>query len=486
MQAVQALAGYTLGAGYIFLKAISKKKAEVLEQQRPAFVKGCKAINGIAEAKAERIFDLLAKFAGYGFNKSHAAGYAVLAYQTAYLKAHYPREYMAALLSSVMGDADKTILFMANCREMGIRLLPPDINASGYRYAPEGEAVRIGLGAVKNAGQSALEAVIAVREGLGRFGSLEQLLESVDGRHINRKSAESLIKAGCFDSLDPDRTALLLGLEPAMEGASQAREMRQKGQTSIFELGPGQRPTARPRTTANKIDPAAYLMLEKEALGFYLSGHPLEKYAVEMRSFATHTVAQLADLRDESQVILGGVVNAVKLIAPKSGGGQMAFVTIEDLTGSCEVVVFADLLESKRALVQADSMVLVAGTVSTKEEEAAKVVAADLFPLEQCRTGLVQHLEVHLEQPQLSKDFNEKLNAVFGHHPGDCPVVLLLKTETRQVVRIKARKHSVKPEQALFTELAALLGTPSYRFCGKWEPAPPRRRGRYGGKGRQQ
>ncbi|MRR09063.1 DNA polymerase III subunit alpha [bacterium] len=488
MQAVQALAGYTLGAGYIFLKAISKKKAEVLEQQRPAFVKGCRAINGIPEAKAEKIFDILAKFAGYGFNKSHAAGYAVLAYQTAYLKAHYPGEYMAALLSSVMGDADKTILFMANCREMGIRLLPPDINASGYRYAPEGEAVRIGLGAVKNAGQTALEAVIAERDRLGRFESLEQLLESVDGRYINRKSAESLIKAGCFDSLDPDRTTLLLGLEPAMEGASQAREMRQKGQTSIFELGGAvQPPRANSQRPAQRtIDPKAFLMLEKEALGFYLSGHPLERYAVEVRSFATHTVAQLADLRDESQVILGGVVNAVKLIAPKSGGGQMAFVTIEDLTGSCEVVVFADLLESKRALVQADSMVLVAGTVSTREEEAAKVVAADLFPLEQCRTGLVQHLEVHLEHHQLSQDFNGKLNAVFEHHPGDCPVVLLLKTETRQVVRIKARRHAVKPEHALFTELAALLGTPSYRFCGAWQPAPPRRRGRYGGKGRQQ
>ncbi|HTY07805.1 MAG TPA: DNA polymerase III subunit alpha, partial [Candidatus Edwardsbacteria bacterium] len=227
MQAVQALAGYTLGAGYIFLKAISKKKAEVLEKQRPLFVRGCKATNGIPEAKAEKIFDILAKFAGYGFNKSHAAGYAVLAYQTAYLKAHYPLEYMAALLSSVTGDADKTVTFMTNCREMGIALLPPDINASAYRYAPENGAIRIGLGAVKNTGQVALAALIAARERAGRFDSLQQLLESVDGKYINRKAVESLIKAGCFDGIDPDRPALLLGLDRAMDGASQAREMRQ-------------------------------------------------------------------------------------------------------------------------------------------------------------------------------------------------------------------------------------------------------------------
>ncbi len=486
MQAVQSLAGYTLGAGYSFLKAISKKRAEVLQQERPAFIRGCKATNGIPEAKAERIFDLLAEFAGYGFNKSHAAGYAVLAYQTAYLKAHFPREYMAALLSSVMGDSDKTVLFMTNCREMGLRLLPPDINASGYSYAPEGESVRIGLGAVKNTGQTALEALIEARERAGGFQSLPQMLESVDGKFINRKAAESLIKAGCFDRFDPDRQALLLGLDQALDGAGQAREMREKGQTSIFELGSVAHPAARPRPTARKVDPKSFLAFEKEALGFYLSGHPLEKFEIEIKSFATHTVVGLAELRDGAPVILGGVVSAVKLIAPKSGGGQMAFVTVEDLTGSVEVIVFADLLESKRALVAVDSMVLVAGTVSTREEEAAKVAAADLFPLEQCRSGLVQHLEVHLEHHQLSKDFNEKLNAVFEHHPGDCPVVLLLKTETRQVVRIKARKHSVKPEHALFTELAALLGTPSYRFCGKWEPAPPRRRGRYAGKGRQQ
>ncbi|MDI6739793.1 MAG: DNA polymerase III subunit alpha, partial [Candidatus Edwardsbacteria bacterium] len=500
MQAVQALAGYTLGAGYLLLKAISKKKPEVLEKQRPAFVKGCKAINNIPQATAEKIFDTLAKFAGYGFNKSHAAGYAVLAYQTAYLKAHFPKEYMAALLSSVMGDSDKTILFMANCREMGIRLLPPDINASSYKYAPEGDSVRIGLGAVKNTGQSALEAVIAARQVRGRFDSLEHLLESVDGRFINRKSAESLIKAGCFDTLDPDRSGLLLGLDQALDGASQAREMKLKGQTSIFDLGPVPSPpclhaivrfgtqawrvagTTPP--PAKRVDPKTFLTFEKEALGFYLSGHPLEKYSLELKSFATHTIGQLAELRDESQVILGGVIGAVKLIAQKNGG-QMAFVTIEDLTGSCEIIVFSDLLETKRALIAGDSMVLVAGTVSTREEEAAKVVAADLFPLERCQSGLVQHLEIHLEQNQLSQEFNQNLSNLLDHHPGECPVVLLLKNENRQAIRIKARKHKVKPGHALFTELAALLGAPSYWFCGKWEPAPPKRKSKYGGNGKQ-
>jgi DNA polymerase-3 subunit alpha len=268
----------------------------------------------------------------------------------------------------------------------------------------------------------------------------------------------------------------------ALDGASQARDMKLKGQTSIFDLGTGDQPTSKPPTTAKrKIDPKTFLTFEKEALGFYLSGHPLEKYSIEIQSFATHTVAQLAEQRDESQVILGGVVSAVKLITQKSSGGQMAFITIEDLTGTCEVIVFSDLLESKRALIAADSMVLVAGTVSTREEEAAKIVAADLFPLEQCQTGLVQHLEIHLDQNQLSQEFNQQLSGLFNRHPGDCPVVLQLKNENRQVIRIKAHKHKVKPDPALFTELAALLGTPSYRFCGAWEPAPPRRKNKFGG-----
>jgi DNA polymerase-3 subunit alpha len=481
---VQALAGYTLGAGYLFLKAISKKKAEVLEKQRPLFVKGCKATNGIPEAKAEKIFDILAKFAGYGFNKSHAAGYAVLAYQTAYLKAHFPREYMAALLSSVMGDGDKTIMFMANCREMGIRLLPPDINASAYRYAPEGDAIRIGLGAVKNTGQIAIEAIIAARAEAAGFTSLEQLLESVDGRFINRKVAEGLIKAGCLDPVEPDRAMLLAGLDMALDGAGQAREMKQKGQTSIFDMGNSPKLTAQSsKHQGRKVDPKTFLTFEKEALGFYLSGHPLEKYALELKSFATHTISRLTDLRDDEQVILGGVVSAVKLIAQRSGA-QMAFVTIEDLTGSCEVIVFSDLLETKRALVAADSMVLVAGAVSTREEEATKVVAADLFPLEQCQAGLVQHLEIHLEADQLSQEFGQRLTALLRQFPGDCPVVFLLKTESHQTIRVRAKSIKVKPDQLMFSELAGLLKTPSYRFCGKWEPAPSRRKGKYGG-GRQ-
>jgi DNA polymerase-3 subunit alpha len=179
-------------------------------------------------------------------------------------------------------------------------------------------------------------------------------------------------------------------------------------------------------------------------------------------------------------VILGGVVSAVKLIAQKNGS-QMAFVTIEDLTGSCEVIVFSDLLETKRALITADSMVLVAGTVSTREEEATKVVAADLFPLEQCQSGLVQHLEIHLDKDQLSEEFNRQLMALLSQHPGDCPVVFQLKTETLQVVHIKAKSIKVKPDPYLFSELANLLKTPSYRFCGKWEPAPARRKSKYGG-----
>ncbi|HBE73053.1 MAG TPA: DNA polymerase III subunit alpha [candidate division Zixibacteria bacterium] len=482
MQAVQALAGWSLGTGYLLIKAISKKNPEVIEQQRPAFIKGCQETNRIPKEKAERIFDLLAKFAGYGFNKSHAAGYAVLAYQTAYLKAHFPAEYMAALLSSVMGDADKTNAFLADCREKGIRILPPDINASQYRYRPDagkaGMAIRIGLGAVKNVGQQAIEGLVAVREKAGGFTSVVHLLENADPRLVNRKVAESLIKSGCFDPVEPDRQGLLDGLEAAMDAASSARERREQGQTSFFDGDPPApgKPASAP--AARKIDPKSFLPFEKESLGFYLSGHPLEKFTVELRSFATHSIGQLGDLEDNQAVIVGGSVSSVKQI-PQRNGKPMAFVTLEGLTGTCEVLVFSDLLESKRQLIEPDSLLLVAGSVSTREEESPKIVANDLFPLAQCRHSLVEHVEVLLGQEHMDDDLTQRLTRILDKYPGACPVVFLVESPGERPIKIRSQRLRVSPEPELFQELGQILGSQAFRFCGRWQPQNGRRQGSF-------
>jgi DNA polymerase-3 subunit alpha len=485
MQAVQALAGYSLGAGYIFLKAISKKKKEVLEQQRPAFVKGCKATNNIPEAQAERIFDILAKFAGYGFNKSHAAGYAVLAYQTAYLKAHHPLEYMSALLSSLMGDTAKTLSALNNCRETGISLLPPDINASRHHYQPEGPAIRFGLGAIKNVGGNTIESIIAARQELGRLESLQQMLENVDPRVVNRKVLESLIKAGCFDAVQPDREGLLQGLERTMEAAAQVRHEREMGQTSIFDPPPGTPAKSSPPgpEAPARVDRRQFLAFEKEALGFYLSGHPLDKYAADIQCFATNRLDELGELEDHQPVIVAGLISAVKTISQKNGK-PMAFVSLEDLTGFAEVVVFSDILEAKRELVAADSVVLVAGAISTREEEAPKIVAADFYPLAECRKGLVQHLEIQLEQGRIDDQFTSQLTGILNRHPGVCPVSFALRDGDSQPLRVRTKKFKVLPDHNLLSDLNQLLGGPCYRLGGKWQPAAPRKQSPYHRKGR--
>lgn len=490
MQAVQALAGWSLGAGYLLIKAISKKDPLVIEQQRPAFIKGCQETNRIPREKAEKIFDLLAKFAGYGFNKSHAAGYAMLAYQTAYLKAHFPAEYMSALLTSVMGDADKTNSFLANCREMGIAILPPDINLSQYEYNPEiselsggqgrSPAIRIGLGAVKNVGQQAIESIIAARQELGGFSSLVQVLERADPRLVNRKVMESLIKAGCFDSLEPNRQTLLDDLDRAMEQAGSQRRQREQGQTSLFDLAAGPE-AGPPRTEVSRVDPKAFLAYEKEALGFYLSGHPLEKFKVELKSFATHSIGQLSELEDNQPVVVGGSVSSIKINTQRNGK-HMAFVTLEGLTGSCEVLVFAELFQSKRQLLEPDTMLLVAGTISTREEESPKIVANDLFPLSQCRHQLVEHVEIMLNQAQMSDELTLKLTQVLEKYPGACPVIFLVESPGDRPLRIRSQKLRVSPEPEMFQELGQVLGAPSFRFCGRWPqqdsrgPAPNGRR----------
>jgi DNA polymerase-3 subunit alpha len=483
MQAVQALAGYSLGAGYLMLKAISKKKQEDLEKQRPAFIKGCHTVNKIPKEKAEKIFDTLAKFAGYGFNKSHAAGYAVLAYQTAYLKAHYPLEYMSALLTSVMGDTAKTMAFMANCRESKLNLLPPDINKSHYAYSPEDGFIRLGMGVVKNVGSSAVESIIKARQAGQGFSSVEQVLEQADARIANRKALESLIKAGCFDSLDPDRTTLLEKLDDLMIRAAQAREDQQKGQTLMFDAGASvpqaaAKTQAAPAKTPHPIDRKAFLVYEKESLGFYLSGHPLEKHTAELKSLATHTISQLGELDDNDQVIVGGLISSFKIYTPK-GGKPMAFVSLEDLTGFCETVVFADLFESKREFLKEDTLVLVAGGVSTKENEYPKLVVADLFPLEQASGQLVEFLEIALEEDQLDPAFNAALSRLLDGHPGNCPVVFAVKNGGDLPIRIKPKNIKVKVEHQLFTKLTELLKGPHFRLGGKWNPAPPRRRDNY-------
>jgi DNA polymerase-3 subunit alpha len=352
MQIAQKVAGYSLGEADLLRKAMGKKKKEIMEEQRAKFADGAVA-NGYTKKVASEIFDYIEPFARYGFNKSHSVAYALLAYQTAWLKVHYPRHFMAAVLSSEMDKTDSVVKFINEAAAMGIALLPPDINESNYSFTVVAQNIRFGLGAVKGVGESAIESILAARREVGRFESLMHFCEHVDMRSCNKKVVEALVKSGSFDSIGGTRKAIFDEIERDMDAAAKARDERERGQASLFGGGPVNSITTTVSSggvgSREAIDEEwsddEKLQYEKETLGFYISGHPLNKFAEEIGQFAdanTETIAAKVD----AEVNIGGIVGQLKKNKIKKGpneGKLMAKFVLDDQFGSVEVVVFADL-----------------------------------------------------------------------------------------------------------------------------------------------
>ncbi|HEY3316193.1 MAG TPA: DNA polymerase III subunit alpha, partial [Bacillota bacterium] len=384
MKVASALAGFTLAQGDLLRRAMGKKKPEVLEAMEKQFLEGCEK-NDVPVETAVRVYDLIYQFAGYGFNKSHSAAYAVVAYQTAWLKAHYPGEYMAALLSSVGAGSPRMADYTAECTRLGLTILPPDVNHSGpgFEVDPSGKAVRFGLRAVKNVGEGAAESVVATRQEGGPFRSLRDFCERVDSRVINKRVGESLIKAGAFGSLGIRRSQLMATLDEAVEGAQETQRRRQEGQLSFFDLetdlGEAPGPIAGDDATfAHRQDVLpdldefpipTILAMEKEVLGLYLSGHPLAQYENELRERASTTSTRLAELPEGSPVVIGGLVSATRRVTTRKGE-MMLFATLEDLTGAVEVVVFPRIFREARELLERDRAVLITGRTNSVESSA--------------------------------------------------------------------------------------------------------------------
>ena len=351
MQIAQAVAGYSLGQADLLRKAMGKKKKEIMEQERLRFVEGAIA-NGYDESKASAIFDYIEPFARYGFNKSHSVAYALVAYQTAWLKAHYPRHFMAALLSSEMDKTDSVVKFITECAAMGIALLPPDINESNHSFTVVGPNIRFGLGAVKGVGAGAIESVLEGRRSIGRFTDLQQFCEHIDLRSCNKKVLEALIKSGSFDSMGRTRKSMFDDLERTVDAAVKAREEKELGQSNLFgarAVTGAVSPSAQERTIM-RATPAEWpdeekLGFEKETLGFYITGHPLNRFGDELRQFANATTETLHQKVDQV-VQIGGIVGQLKRSKIKKGpneGKMMAKFVLDDQFGSVETVVFSDL-----------------------------------------------------------------------------------------------------------------------------------------------
>jgi DNA polymerase-3 subunit alpha len=452
MQIASALANYSLGEADILRRAMGKKIPEVMASQRDRFLSGA-AANGIDTAKAAHIFDLMEKFAGYGFNKSHSAAYALIAFQTAYLKAHYPLEFMAALLNSYLGNTDGLVKLMNERREKGLTVLPPDVNLSEWEFTVVGTAIRFGLGAVKNVGAAAVESIIEARTGGGPFTSLHEFCERVDLSRVNRRVVESLVKCGAFDSLHPVRSRVLAALDDALEMAQTIQKDRLSGQMSMFGTFAGQHRHAQPALPEGpEWNQRQRLAMEKEALGFYLSGHPLDAYDRELAHLPLVETGGLGEVADGTQVTLCGMNAGLKEITTKKGE-RMAFLTLEDRDGSVEVVIFADVFQASQPLLERDEPLLLVGTVQ-QEEKGAKVLAQRLLSLADAKEQMTQAVRVRLPLERVSRDRLEDLKAILERHRGECRAYIHLVIDPKcETIISLGDQFRVKPSRGLVEEI---------------------------------
>jgi DNA polymerase-3 subunit alpha len=453
------MAGFSLSQADLLRRAIGKKKKEILDEQRELFIDGCLS-KGFSRPLAEEIYDLILKFASYGFNKSHAAAYALIAYQTAYFKTHYPVEFMAALMTGYCNNSDKVALYIADCRRQGIEVLPPDINESETNFTVADEKrIRFGLAAVKNVGAGAIESILKARRDRP-FRSLRDFCSRVDGRLCNRKALESLVKCGAFDTLGGHRAQYLATLEEAVAEGQLLQRERQNGQITMFSLMDSQDKEKLIEDRLPDIDALSdkeRLALEKEMLGFYISGHPLEQYRPLLERMADLTVcAELKEARDRSTVKVGGVVSEVRSIYTKKGR-PMAFVRLEDLTGSVEIIVFSDLYEKRTEIFQEDSPLLVKGKVDLKEEEEAKIIAESAVLLPREPRQLFIKIVAGTAPATLAK-----LRKMLRSARGGLPVYLYFEKEKKMILLDENFQGSAEP--SFLEEIGRLLGPESARL----------------------
>jgi len=451
MMAASILADFTLGEADILRKAMSKKDPEEMARLRDRFIGGALK-KGIPEEKASEIFELMAKFAEYGFNKSHSAAYALIAYQTAYLKAHFPHEFMAALLTSEMNDSDKVMRYVMECKEKGIEVLPPDVNKSQWEFTvEEGDPpkIRFGLGAVKNVGEAAVRTILEVRKD-GPFRSLANFCIRVDSRKVNRRALESLVKAGAFDSLG-ERAKLLLSLPKVLE-----RSSGNSKQPTLFSCLETEGDAKAAVSLPNELE---LLKAEKEVLGFYLSGHPLKGYEDLIKRKAQYEIRTLEGLDPGTEVKLSGIVTGLREIRTRKGE-RMAVVELEDLTGRVEGVVFPDLFKEVHTLLLSEVPLLIEGILEKDEEGRPKLRVNSIRPLLEGREEKEgpKRIRIKVKVKGLSRKELEAMKALMLENRGPCEAYLHVFTGSKEVVIKLPDDLRLMPSEALINGLHSILG----------------------------
>lgn len=485
MRIVSDLAGFTLAQADSLRRAIGKKDPEVMAREKENFVQGAVKNSNCAQAVAGKIWDLIDYFSGYGFNKSHSTAYALISYQTAYLRAHYPVEYMTALLTSEMNNTDKIVSYIEASKKMGIKILPPAVNESFDKFTGGDDWIRFGLAAIKNVGYTAIESILKARESGGKFTSLLDFTQRVDLRVCNHKVLESLIQCGAFDELGFHRSQLMAQLDSVLDAGAQIQKDKSLGQMSFF--GDAASDFGAVHDSMPEIPEwpeGQKLAYERELIGFYVSAHPLSKYAKILKNYATHNTETLAEMtipkatvaanpptfprRGERQnqgpdVSIGAVIDSVREIVTKKGD-KMAFVQLQDLFGTCEVVVFPDAYRKFLPLIRKDELVFVKGKADARDE-TPKILADEIVKIEEVQQKYTKQVMVDLQTTGLVPELLGEIKTILQKHRGKTPVMIAFRDpKGRRAVIDAGTGLAVSTSDALFDDLEALLGENSVKI----------------------
>ena len=458
MQIAQTLAGYSLGEADLLRRAMGKKKPDEMAKQREIFTKGAIA-RGVESSLATYIFDLMEKFAGYGFNKSHSVAYALLSYQTAWLKTHYPAAFMAAVLSSDMANTDKVVMFIEECRNIGIKVLPPDINKSTYKFSVIENSILYGLGAIKGIGESAISNLIKARS-QEDFADLFALCSKIDSRKVSKRVIEALINSGALDALDKNRAALINSLDAAINSAEQMQRNKQQGQIDMFgnivsakDVGFCSNNNSVPMWSDTER-----LAREKMTLGLYLTGHPISAYELELSAMISCKISKLHANSCGQVVTIAGFIVNLRIMQTKRGD-KMAFINIDDKTGRQEIVLFSNVFKDSREILQKDNLILVEGEVSNDEYSGGiKIKAFKCLTLQDARTIYAKNIVINIDaQSNLPNNFAALIHdALKPYQGGSCPVIVKYKHCNNVATLAFGKSWIVKPTENLIKDLNSI------------------------------
>ncbi|MCH7781374.1 MAG: DNA polymerase III subunit alpha, partial [Acidobacteria bacterium] len=468
MQIGSAMAGYTLGEADILRRAMGKKKIEVMEAEEKKFVE--RAVErGVSPKEAKDVFELMAYFAGYGFNKSHSAAYALVAYHTAWLKAHYPVHFMAALLTTEKGNTEKLVKYINACREMGIQVSPPDVNKSGLDFTVEGNMVRFGLSAIKGVGEGAIRAILDAQPESGTFASLPELCVAVDQRTVNKRVVEALIQSGALDSMGFRRSQLAAFVDKSMEYGQRERADLEAGQSSLFGAGSGtdaKDDFGKNMPDLPEWDERTLLTYEKATLGFYISGHPLQSYKELLGDFASHTTAALREIESGTEVAVGGVISELRRRKSKKGDWWASF-QLEDMEGQIDVLLFPKSYQKCEKELQPDLAAMVFGRFESGEDRL-RLIAEDVCPLDRLSERKVDAIQVRIDAAMLDDALVDGMVAACQAHRGEVQIYFEVASPGNyRMIALAESSLRVRPSREFTQKMERLIGPDRIRFRAK-------------------